>query len=123
MLCTVEQFNELVDHGARIEDSCALHYAAITACFPDNTQLMARLLELGADVNEPDVKLALQNPGRIGPPIFWAIQGDHIENVKFLVENGADLTIKEQWFGITPIETARKYGRTKIIEYLEMVSH
>ncbi|KFZ24376.1 hypothetical protein V502_01133 [Pseudogymnoascus sp. VKM F-4520 (FW-2644)] len=123
-LCsTVEIFDELIAHGARLEDSLALHHAA--AAGPpgrNDTRLMARLLELGVDINEPDDKGKPKN-GSFGAPIYWAIRMNQIANLKFLIENGADLTVKAPYIGGTPLEKARAGGRAggykEITEYLE----
>jgi hypothetical protein len=103
-LCgNVKIFNELIAHGAH------------------DTRLMARLLELGVDINEPDDKGKLKN-GSLGAPIFWAIRESRISNMKFLIGNGADLTVKAPYGGGTPLERARKRGYTEIAEYLESLS-
>lgn len=73
-LCsTVEIFDELIAHGARLTDSLALHHAA-AACTRgplgrNDTRLMACLLELGVNINEPDDKGKPKN-GSIGAPIY-----------------------------------------------------
>jgi len=125
-LCsTVEIFDELIAHGARLEDSLALHHAAAARAHGplgrNDTRLMARLLELGVDINEPDDKGKPKN-GSIGAPINWAIRESQIANLKFLIENGADLTVKSPYVGRTPLEQARAGGYTKIAEYLESLS-
>ncbi|OBT78149.1 hypothetical protein VF21_02715 [Pseudogymnoascus sp. 05NY08] len=121
-LCsTVDIFNELIAHGARLKDSLALHHAAARAPGPldhNVTQLMARLLELGVDINEPDDKGEPKN-GSIGAPIYWAIRMSQIANLKLLVENGADLTVEAPYIGGTPLEKARTGRKRKITEYLE----
>lgn len=116
---TIEIFDELIAHGACLEDSLALHHAA--AASRSDTRLMARLLELGFDINEPDNKGILK-AGSIGAPIFWAIRRNKIANVKFLIENGADVTVKTL-SGTTPLEAARRWDYTAAIaEYLESFS-
>jgi ankyrin repeat protein len=122
---SVEIFDELIAHGARLEDSLALHHAAATRALGppghNDTRLMARLLELGVDINEPDDK-GKPRPGSIGAPIFWAMRGNQIANMKFLIENGADLTVKTPFGGRTPLEHARARGYTEVAEYLESLS-
>ncbi|OBT66999.1 hypothetical protein VE03_04244 [Pseudogymnoascus sp. 23342-1-I1] len=125
-LCsTVEVFDALIAHGARLEDSLALHHAAAARArgpLGDNdTRIMARLLELGVDINEPDDKGKPKN-GSIGAPIYWAIRRGQIANLKFLVENGADLTVEAPYNGGTPLEKARARGSIEIVKYLESVS-
>ena len=125
-LCsTVEIFDELIAHGARLEDSRALHHAAACAhglLGHNDTRIMERLLELGVDINGPGYKGNIPPNGSFGPPIFWAIRMGKIANIKFLVENGADLTVKGPYIGRTPLEQARAQGYTEIAEYLQSVS-
>lgn len=121
-ICNVEQFDLLLASGAVLEDSCALHYASHFSPDPDDTRLMAHLLDLGVDINAPDDKVDLQKPGRIGAPIFWAIRSGRCIKVRFLVESGADLTIRCPWDNTLPIEEARKTGCQEIIGYLDSVS-
>ncbi|OBT66956.1 hypothetical protein VE03_04272 [Pseudogymnoascus sp. 23342-1-I1] len=124
-LCsTVEIFDELIAHGARLEDSLALHHAAARSRGPtgdNDTRIMARLLELGVDINEPDDKGKPKN-GSIGAPIYWSIRMNRITNLKFLIENGADLTVEAPYNCGTPLETARAGGYTEIAKYLESLS-
>ena len=126
-LCsTVEIFDELIAHGACLEDSLALHHAAAARTrgpFGRNdTRLMARLLEQnGVNINEPDDKGKPKN-GSIGAPIYWAIKMNRFANLKFLIENGADLTVEAPYSGRTPLEKARVGGYTEIAEYLESYS-
>lgn len=49
----------------------------------NDTRLMARILELGVDITEPDVS---QRTALLGNPIFWAIRMNKIANIKFLIE-------------------------------------
>lgn len=119
-LCsTVEILDELIAHGARLQDSLALHHAAAAA--RSDTRFMARLLHLGVDINEPDDKGSPKN-GSIGAPIFWAIRESRIANLKFLIENGADVNAKAPYSGSTPLEVAKRWGQTEIAEYLESLS-
>lgn len=82
---------------------------------------MARLLHLGVDIDEPDDKGTPKN-GSIGAPIFWAIRESRIANLKFLIENGADVTAKAPYGGSSPLEEARRRGQTEIAEDLESLS-
>lgn len=121
---SLEIFDKLMAHGARLEDSLALHHAAAAAANRslgyNDTRIMARLLELGVDINEPDNKGKPKN-GSLGAPIFWAIRENRISNTKFLVGKGVNVTVKAPCGG-KPIELARKWGRTEIAEYLESLS-
>jgi len=47
-----------------------------------------------------------------------AVISENAEKVKLLVENGADVNIKDK-FGCTPLYYALKYDNTNIIEYLK----
>ncbi|ELR09979.1 hypothetical protein VC83_06380 [Pseudogymnoascus destructans] len=86
-------------------------------------QIMACLLELGVDINEPDDKGKPKN-GSIGAPIYWAIRESQIANLKFLVENGADLAVEAPYNCGTPLEKARagQIKDTEIAKYFESVS-
>lgn len=79
-------FDMLLDHGAKRENSVSLHMAA-GACVSDRIPMMAHLVELGFDVNGSD-----EARGRyaIGTPLQHAIRAGSVENVKFLLEQGAD---------------------------------
>lgn len=123
---TVEVFDKLIAHGARLEDSRALHHAAARRApgplGQNDTRLMAHLLELGVDINEPDHKGDERQNGLIGPPIFWAIHKCEFASIKFLVENGADLTVKGPYGSQTAAAFARrKCGNKERVEYYESI--
>ncbi len=63
-----------------------------------------------------DVSNSMRNP------LFAAIYGDHFDAVKFLVENGIDITATYaigQLDKVDACEYARQFGRTEIYNYLK----
>ncbi len=52
-------------------------------------------------------------------PIMLAIEKDHLEVVKFLFENGADMTLQERRYpyGATPFILAALWGQQDIVDY------
>jgi len=66
---------------------------------------MARVLELGADINEGDDMLKTGFP-TYGTPLLRAIKTGETEAVRFLLERGASVT-KPGYDGLTPLEVVR----------------
>ncbi len=68
------------------------------------------LIKNGADVN-------ISSTNRDNPPLLNAIENGHIDIVKLLIENDANINIKDSgdW---TPLIMASFYGHLDIIEYL-----
>ena len=75
----------------------------------DRRDMVAFLLENGADINKVD--------GVGWTPLMEAIMDDMPELVKFLVEKGADKTIANQRGATAPM-LAQKFGRANMYEYL-----
>jgi hypothetical protein len=75
-------------HDALYERFLPLDYAKTVS---NRIPVMTRLLELGVDVNSSD---ELMGWHRFGTHIHYAIREGHLENVPFLLENGADPKIK-----------------------------
>lgn len=80
----------LLEKGARIRNTGALHVAAILG----NLDRMQLLLEHGADVNEiPSISVyAYVKYHRGGTPLHWAIAGGRIEAIKLLKHHRPDMS-------------------------------
>ncbi|KAI9864036.1 MAG: hypothetical protein M1813_003352 [Trichoglossum hirsutum] len=107
-------FDLLLERGAKLENSCPLHMAAGGSLVGESIPMMTHLLELGVDVNGSD---KLRGARQRGTPLHHAVDSGCIENVRFLLENGADPHIKNTW-GTTPIEEAERFSAPQIVELL-----
>jgi ankyrin repeat protein len=83
----------LLDAGARIEardnwSKTPLHYAARQG----NTEIISELLSRGVNVNTT----SSQRPGekREIVPLYFAVEGNHVDAAKLLIEKGADTSAK-----------------------------
>ena len=97
----------LMSYGARIEDCCPLHEAALVHEDAERIPMMAHLLKLGVDVNAQDY-LKHGSYGR-GTALHWAIWHYNPEKVRFLLDNGADPHI-ENLFGLSPLKQVELRG-------------
>lgn len=87
-----------------------LHHQAMNRRGAEQVKLY---LELGADVNQP----SRMN----GIPLHGAASHGSLDNVKILLEYGADLTAKDFW-GNTPLETAlMRCEGIFIIDYMDVI--
>ena len=75
----------------------------------DRRDMVAFLLENGADINKID--------GVGWTPLMEAIMDEMTELVKFLVDKGADKSIANARGATAPM-LAQKFGRTDMFEYL-----
>lgn len=109
----------LIDNGA---DMNASHFEGITALHwtlekspfsAGHFDCLKHLLQCGVNVNAAD------NNNRT--PIYTAIARDLHTVIGYLIENGADLIIKDRW-GYTPLEFARYLGKKDIVESLEPIT-
>ncbi|KAI9794097.1 MAG: hypothetical protein M1833_000462 [Piccolia ochrophora] len=115
---TVAVFDLLLERGAKMERSVPLHAAAISVEDAGRIPMMAHLLELGVDINGSD---DVWGPYRRGTPLHHAVAEVHLEKVRFLLENGADPHLKNDW-GMTPLERAEKRGYQPLLELFEQPS-
>ena len=93
--CTPQVFALLLEHGAVLSNSIALHYAAgRPKSVPpgDRIPMMEYLLGLGVDINEPDdiIQIAEDGRGRRGTPLMYALSYARVAEVQWLLEHGAD---------------------------------
>lgn len=86
----------------------ALCYAADD----NNRAVAAYLLGAGVDVNS-------QN-GSLSTPVLLASSAGHTEMVRFLVEQGADLTIRDE-YGYRPYTAARANGQMKTAKFIKSI--
>ncbi|KAJ6585683.1 hypothetical protein B0H19DRAFT_1110477 [Mycena capillaripes] len=132
----------LVEYGASI-DAWGLQAAAATKYWFKDTELVAFLLESGADVNEQggpygnalhaavgagntDIACLLIEKGaevnarveEYGSPLEVAVQKEHLEIVQLLLEHGADVHADGGSALQSALATACCLGRTEIIRCL-----
>ena len=77
----------LLSHGAKRENSIPLHTAAGAGANGERTAMIVHLIALDFEVNQSDEAI-----GRfaIGTPLQYAIRAKSFENVKCLLDHGAD---------------------------------
>ena len=98
-------------HGARLEDSDALHSAAgEREKRPGRVEMAAYLLDLGMHINAlgrreypPSRRI-----GR-GTPLHAAVATQEIDRIEFLIKRGADMGVRNT-LGQTPLEYAIAKG-------------
>ncbi|KAE8355431.1 ankyrin repeat-containing domain protein [Aspergillus coremiiformis] len=91
----IQWVQHLLEIGARIEGTGALHIAA----FQGNLPRMRLLLHHGADVNEiPFLRIyaMLNFYTTKGTPVHWAIAGGHLDAVQLLLQRDTDLAIRDE---------------------------
>ncbi|KAI1417086.1 ankyrin [Hypoxylon sp. FL1857] len=114
----------LKDGGADFTKSNALQSAASSER-EGRTDVMAFLLdEAGVSINmrefEWDQELFERySPSRVGAALHCAAQSGSLENVKFLVERGADRSMKDG-LGYTAADIARERGFHEALSLLEI---
>jgi hypothetical protein len=87
----VESLNLLIEHGAVLSNATAMH----SAVNGGSVDMIARLLELGANVEEKDTLMTMGHD-RYGTPLLRAVAKGKVDAVRFLLENGASVTKKSQ---------------------------
>ncbi|KAK0925463.1 hypothetical protein LTR29_018051 [Friedmanniomyces endolithicus] len=112
----MEPIDLLLQHGAELKGSNALH-AAASGGGPDDESLatMQRLIDLGADVNAIEamhVKRSGHNIGIHGTALHGAIRASKPVRVRWLLEHGADGTIRNEG-GYSPLEWAKECRSSK----------
>lgn len=93
---SIEVFDVLIEYGLKLEDSDALHsVASAIEGPPGRLDMMTHLLTLGMNINAIEKVGAPESRGiGRGSPLHSAAYVELEEHVAFLLENGADKTIK-----------------------------
>ncbi|KAI9801601.1 MAG: hypothetical protein M1825_003280 [Sarcosagium campestre] len=91
---TTTVFELLLEKGARLEDSDPLHAAATCNADGERIPMMAYLLKKGVDINSLDDR---RGPLGLGTPLHHAVRERKIEKARFLLENGADPHVENNW--------------------------
>ena len=99
---------ELIDKGAEINRPgwTALHYASAVG----NVVLMRKFIENSAYIDA-------ESPNKT-TPLMMASRGGHLSSVQFLIDEGADVTAKNE-LGLNAIDFAKSQNHTAIIKLLE----
>lgn len=109
---SLDIFNLLLEHGARLEGSQALQYAAKRGRIGN----AERLLELGLDINEVFTFTAY-GPKReevLGCPLHFAVEGGQLDFVRFLLERDVK-TGSLDGEGRTALQNAVQDGKEEIV--------
>lgn len=129
--CPPSTVKLLVEHGARIKGSQALHAAATTSAIEmgegnfqsvaSRVEILKILLDHGAGANEMEVdpkELGRPRASHTGTPLHHAVKDGSVEAVQYLLAYGADVS-SPSWSGLTAMETARMYQRQDMVDALQ----
>jgi ankyrin repeat protein len=97
----LESIDLLVSYGAEIANAGLMHPATICG----KASVMARVLELGANIDEKDDMLKTGYP-TYGTPLLRAIKTRDSNAVRFLLERGANV-FQPGYDGWTPLQVVR----------------
>ncbi|RSM16134.1 hypothetical protein CDV31_004597 [Fusarium ambrosium] len=104
----LENVRLLLKHGADVNAQCG-HYGnsmtAVARHFTHFTEMATLLLERGADIDA-------QGPGVYGNPLQTAVYMAHVENVRFLMRNGASATVQGRFGSALEIAQRRAFRFT-----------
>jgi len=141
--CTIDTIKLLINHGAQFNNE--IGFNAITrALINERYDLMLEFINMGIDIKKngtilrravsekqyPAIKILLnQNidvnfhtPDGVFPynptTVLIAAEKDDFDTVKLLVENGADITIKDE-YGERPFLAAQKNKNKEMMEYIK----
>lgn len=114
---SVTVLNLLLDYGAELSNSIALHRAA-ESTHERRIPVMEHLIRLGMDINGWDDKMGQWS---IGTPIVYAVKGGVVDNIQFLLENGADPLLKNRTgdVGRTVMEVIEEIGSAETVELVK----
>ncbi|KAF2108166.1 ankyrin repeat-containing domain protein [Lophiotrema nucula] len=114
--CTPEILGLLVQHGAVLSNSVALHRAAgVPPSIPpgERIPMLEYLVGLGLDVNAMDdaIKVADDDAGRgqWGSPLQYSIKWGRVEEARWLLDHGADPDLKTPWGGSPRDRVKRRF--------------
>ena len=82
----------------------------ITAVYSNNNELVELYLKNGENINQLDDQKYT--------PLHHAVEGEGVQTVKVLLEQGADVSIKNK-DGLTPLMLAQQYELDDIIRLLK----
>ncbi|KAJ5587234.1 uncharacterized protein N7459_002999 [Penicillium hispanicum] len=107
---TLEVLELMLEYGLRLNSGSALHLAAKTRVWPDADQIpmLARLIDLGFDVNGHDPDPLARPPYLCDTPLNCTIQYGHVKRFEYLLQRGATLDL---W----RLETLRRVARTGVL--------
>lgn len=113
---TIQVIDLLLNHGAKIENSQALH-AATESCRSDTEviPIMEHMIELGCDVNA----LRPTYSGRtFDTPLSRAFRVQAIERARYLINHGADPRKESAGgkYGICPLDLAIRHQRQEFVD-------
>jgi len=114
---TTEVFDLLIDGGAKMEYSVALHRAVeTTEAHGDPTHMVKHLLELGFNIDGQDNHV--RGPRGRGSPLTSTVQYRDVERARFLLENGADPYLKT-WWGKSAFDQATRRRDTEFLDFFQ----
>lgn len=117
---SLETIQYLVNHGADVNGGKARVSTPLHRAVTFNRLDIAKyLIGKGADVNV--VGVYSDSGGKTDRLLTQAIQKGYFDMIKLLVENGASVNYKEEWFdeNETILDVAKHRGSKHIIDYLE----
>lgn len=116
-----EFFDVLLQHGAILGNSLALHQIAAREGTGDKNRIpmMEHLLNLGVDINGSD---AARGYMATGTPLHIAIEYSALDNARLLLSRGADIKLRDCKRGLTALELAKHHGRQDMIDLIQSFS-
>jgi ankyrin repeat protein len=100
----------LLSHGDEV-DPLAIFSSIGVRGQKNGTSAMAVLIDHGADVNYVS--------NTWGTPLMHAVQWKNEEKLRYLLNHGADPTIRSNVTGMTPADLAAKRGQIELYEILQ----
>ncbi|KAL9099816.1 MAG: hypothetical protein Q9163_004739 [Psora crenata] len=115
-LASVEMAALLIEHGARVQGSGAI----VMAAEEGNLNMVEMLLDKGADIDEIGIEHPTDEMYRedMGSALHRAVNGSHRDVVRFLIEKGANVHLKDV-LGRTPLDLALARKNNDIVKMLE----
>ncbi|KAI8650410.1 hypothetical protein NCS57_01374600 [Fusarium keratoplasticum] len=104
----LENVKLLLKHGADVNAQCGHYGNSLTAVARHHThftEMATLLLERGADIDA-------QGPGVYGNPLQTAVWMAHVQNVRFLMRNGASVTVQGRFGSALEIAQRRAFRFT-----------